>query len=201
MKKTLTLLAAAVLVVAAFQAGAAVSHSSTDTPIGPFGGAANCANTTNGLGGIASTIAFAETGTITDVNVRVEITHTWRSDLQFSVTYTGGGGTVTLAGNPDHDGSGDDYYATFDDEAGTACSVACAATGVGPCSAPSAPGPTCSPNQALSAFDGLASPGTWTLAVCDDAGGDSGTLQLWELTVNGMAGDGLPVELVGFGVE
>jgi subtilisin-like proprotein convertase family protein len=77
----------------------------------------------------------------------------------------------------------------------------CGATGVGACSAANAPGPTCRGNNSLTAFDGLSSPGTWTLSVCDDAGGDEGTLQLWELSVNGMAGDGLPVELVGFGIE
>jgi subtilisin-like proprotein convertase family protein len=158
----------------------------------------NACSGTDGAGGVMDTIAYPETGTISDVNVRTEIDHTWRGDLQFDVQYSVGGGIVVLAA--DHDGSSDDYYVTFDDEAAMPCSTVCGTSGgTPPCSA--AQPETCQPDNSLTAFDGLASPGTWTIRVCDDAGGDDGTLQLWEMAVNGQAGDGLPVELMGFKVE
>lgn len=172
-------------------AWAQVSHNSSP---GTAINSNTCVDNTSGAGGITDTIVFAETGTISDVDVRVEIDHTWRGDLQFDVSYSGGGGNVYLAG--DHDGSGDNYYATFDDEAGTTCATTCGVTTncVGTATAA-----ICQPNSPLTAFDGLTSPGTWTLSVCDDAGGDEGTFQFWEMTVSGSGG--LPVELQGFSVE
>lgn len=62
-----------------------------------------------------------------------------------------------------------------------------------------APGPTCAPDVSLNAYDGLTSPGTWTLAVCDRATGDTGNLVAWEVTVDGDGG--LPVDLQGFSVN
>jgi len=153
---------------------------------------ATCIDGISGDGDISDTIAFTETGTITDVNVRVEFIHTWRSDLQFHVEYSLGGGDVLLAA--DHDGSSDNYYATFDDEAGTACSADCGVSG--PCD--TAPGPICSPDGTLASFYTLASPGTWTIFACDDAFGDAGELVSWAVTLDGP---GLPVELMSFQVD
>ncbi len=98
----------------------------------------------------------------------------------------------------DHATTDDDYYATFDDEAATLCSDTTMCGGDdGSCDG--ANPVTCQPDMALSAFDTLTSPGTWTLAFCDDAGGDTGTLESWTVTVDGD-GD-LPVELMSFMVE
>jgi len=143
------------------------------------------------------TIAFTEAGTITDVNVRVAMTHTWRGDLQFFVDYSVGGGPVDLVAPTGHDGSADNYYATFDDQAAVACSdsTLCGTGGVG-CEV--APGPICQPDALLSAYNTLASPGTWTISICDDAGGDIGTLDEWAVTLDGP---GLPVELMSFQVD
>jgi hypothetical protein len=145
---------------------------------------------------VTDDIVFTETGTITDVNVRVAFTHTWRGDLEFFVDYSVGGGPVNLAVG--HDGSADNYYATFDDAAAVACSDAtmCGASGTA-CAGP-APGVTCQPDAALSAYNTLASPGTWTISVCDSAGGDTGTLVEWAVTLDGP---GLPVELMSFQVN
>jgi len=144
------------------------------------------------------TIAFTEAGTISDVNIRVAMTHTWRGDIEFYVDYSVGGGPVVLVAPTGHDGSADNYYATFDDAAGTACSDAtmCGAAGTA-CEGP-APGVTCMGDQLLSAFNGQTSPGTWTIYVCDDAGGDVGTLDEWAVTLDGP---GLPVELMSFQVN
>ncbi len=196
MKKTFILVAIAFVCLFGLQADAEVSHSSapaiaidTNNCLGDDGG--------DGLDGWSDTIAFAEAGTISDVDVTVEIDHTWRADLQFHVEYSvGAAGAIVLAA--DHDGGDDDYYATFDDEAGMLCSDA-TMCGTGSAVCVSGSPATCMPDVALSAFDGLTSPGTWTLMVCDDAGGDDGELTGWTVTVDGD-GD-LPVELMSFMVE
>ncbi len=192
MKKALIVLVAIFCVVGMAQAQ--VSNSSS-----PGAGTTDSTCTgTDGSGDLSDTIAFTEVGTISDVDVAVEIDHTFRSDLQFHVNYSvGAAGNITLAA--DHDSLDDSYYATFDDEAGTLCSDATMCGGDdGFCdSAPNAV--TCMPDVALTAFDGLTSPGTWTMELCDDAGGDSGTWQTWTMTLDG---DGeLPVELMGFSVD
>jgi len=194
MKKTL-IIAFALIALVGLQADAQVSHSSTT--VLPISNATNPCTGADGAGGVTDTIAFAETGTISDVDVAVEIIHTWRSDLQFHVEYSvGAAGAIVLAA--DHDGGDDDYYATFDDEAGMLCSDA-TMCGSGSAICVSGSPATCMPDVALSAFDGLTSPGTWTLMVCDDAGGDDGELMGWTVTVDGD-GD-LPVELMSFMVE
>ncbi|NJL29691.1 MAG: hypothetical protein HC897_18270 [Thermoanaerobaculia bacterium] len=176
---------------------ASVGTSSPNAPVLPDNG---CLDDTNGTGGggITDMITFNQTGNITDVNIRVEMTQTWRADIQAAVTYTGGGGTVVLANN--HDTSGDNYNATFDSEAALPCSDAtlCGLTTGSPCE--TAPGPICRPNQSLTSFNGLTCPGTFTLAVCDRAAGDLGNLVLWEVTVTGDGGH-VPVELQTFSIE
>lgn len=187
-------LALALLIASPAMAGDVVSMiSSPNAAIAPDNG---CLDDTNGTGGggITDAISFTAAGTIDDVNVRIEVTHTWRSDVQAALTYTGGGGTVRLANNVDS--SGDNFFATFDSEGAALCSDAanCGTT----TNCVTAPGPVCQPLEALTAFDGLTSPGTWTLAVCDRAAADNGTLVAWEVTLEGA---GLPVELMGFSVE
>jgi subtilisin-like proprotein convertase family protein len=146
---------------------------------------------------VSDTIAFTENGTITDVNIRVAITHTWRSDLQFYVDYSVGGGPVVLV-QPGIGGSADNFYATFDDAAALPCSDPTNCGGAGTACVGPAPGVTCSGVQALSAFNTQTSPGTWTIYICDAAGADTGTLDQWAVTLDGP---GLPVELMSFQVD
>ena len=176
-------------------AQAAVTQGSApNAPVAPDNG---CTDDTsgNGAGGISDIIAFVEAGTISDVNVRVEFTQTWRSDIQAALSYSGGGGTIQVINN--WDTSGDNLFATLDSDAANPCSAA-ADCGTGT-NCVTAPGPTCAPDVSLNAYDGLTSPGTWTLAVCDRAAGDTGNLVAWEVTVDGDGG--LPVDLQGFSVN
>jgi len=186
MKKTLIL--ACALLLGAGLASAQITNTSTPALAIP-----DSACVTGGY--VTDDIVFTETGTIADVNVRVAMTHTWRGDLEFFVDYSVGGGPVDLA--LDHDGSDDNYFATFDDEAGTLCSDA-SMCGSGGVVCDTTPGPTCAPDGSLASFYTLASPGTWTISVCDDAGGDTGTLDEWAVTLDGP---GLPVELMSFQVD
>jgi subtilisin-like proprotein convertase family protein len=152
----------------------------------------------DGTGGITDTIAIAETGNLTDVNVNLDITHTWRGDLQMHLSYTGGGGDVILAAGHGA-GSADNYFAIFDSEAGTVCNDVTTCDGDETSCFDSGNRATCSPDGALTAFNGLASPGTWTITVCDAAAGDDGTLDLWGVT---LTGDGnVPVELMNLEIE
>jgi len=197
MKKTLILAVAAFVCLIGIQAEAAVSHS--NAPALAVSNTTNACTGADGTGGVTDTIAYTEAGTISDVNVAVEITHTWRGDLQFHVSYdSGAAGNIVLAAG--HAGSIDNYFATFDDEGALLCSDAavCGDNGAALCT-DVATAQICQPDVALSAFDALTSPGTWTMMMCDSAAGDDGVWDTWTMTVDGD-GD-LPVELMTFIVE
>lgn len=190
-KKSLVLAAAAALVLTV-AAQAAVTR--TASPAAAIPDDSCTVLNGNGDGGTTSTITFTETGTISDVNVGVEIAHTWRSDVQLGLGYSVGGGPIQLI---DDVGAGNDnIFATFDSDAGATCATACAAAG--PCSN-AGTAQTCSPAASLNGFDGQTSPGTWTLSACDDSSAISGTVTTWSVTLDGSGQ--LPIELMGFSIE
>jgi hypothetical protein len=152
---------------------------------------------TDGQGGVTDTVTFAQAGTIDDVNISVDIDHTWRSDLQMSVVYNS---VRTLLGADQGGFPQENYYALFDDDAAALCSDATqCGSGSSICDS-SANRATCQPDESLDTnYATLGSTlGAWTLEVCDDASGDEGTLQSWTVTLDGT---GLPVELMTFSVE
>lgn len=106
---------------------------------------------------VTSTLTINQPLCIGDINVSIDISHTYIGDL--SVTLRSPAGvTVTL-----HDrsgGSAEDIRLTYDDE-GTA---------------PDGPG-------TMADFDRQSPVGLWTLTVRDLAGGDTGTLNSWTLRI------------------
>ncbi|MBN2308933.1 MAG: IPT/TIG domain-containing protein [Candidatus Hydrogenedentes bacterium] len=128
-------------------------------------------------GATYSRIDVPDSFTVTDVNVRVHISHTWDSDLDVYLAYTPVGSavpTVTVELFSDVGAAGNDFYGTTLDDEGSAAITA-----------GSAPFTGCfTPENALSAFDGVDAEGTWTLVVEDDSSGDTGTLHEWSLTFN-----------------
>ncbi len=111
--------------------------------------------------------------TVSDVNIGVLMSHTWRGDIQM---YLVSPATTRVQLTNGQGGSADNFNLTFDDEGTsgsitgyTASSTATSTTLVPPYSA------SYQPISALSAFDGQNAAGTWTLEICDNAGGDSGT--------------------------
>jgi len=128
-----------------------------------------------------SRITVAQDIKVSDLNVLVNLTHTYTSDL--AVTLRGPDGTTVLLFNR-RGGAGDHLTNTkFNDEA---------ATGVWAASAPFAG--SLRPEQALSAFDGKNARGTWELRVTDYAAGDVGLLKNWSLAVtSGTPTTGLSV--------
>ena len=120
---------------------------------------------------VTSTLNIPSGVNISDVNVTVNISHTWVNDL--TVTLVGPTGVeVKLVQNPCTSASIQNAIATFDD-AGTTlvCGTNPAISGV------------ILPFQALSAFNGLSAAGTWTLRILDSYNGDGGTLNSWSLNV------------------
>ena len=105
---------------------------------------------------------------VTDVNVLVDLTHTFSGDLEVELIAPDGVTTVPLAF--DLCGAVDDWdNVIFDDEASESVEDACNPT-------PPALTGTLQPQGLLSDFDGFDPNGTWTLLITDDAGGDAGTL-------------------------
>lgn len=132
--------------------------------------------------GVADCIIISETTTIDDLDVAVDVSHTWVGDLVIILSHAEGGGTVTLIERPGAPATGfgcaqEDIDATLDDEALTAAEDACAIS-------PAIRG-RLRPNEPLAAFDGRSVAGTWTIRVSDIISGDVGTLNGWSLVVNG----------------
>lgn len=130
---------------------------------------------------VTSSIALTGlTGTLLDVDVKVNIYHTWDNDLQ--ITLIAPDGTRIQLFNR-HGGSGDNLLGTtFDDAATTSISTAAAPfTG------------TFRPTQLLSALNGKSPNGIWRLEVKDLARADGGRLDSWSLVLKtGAAPAALP---------
>ncbi len=129
----------------------------------------------NNMTGITN-VLNGSAGTLTDLNVRLEATHSWVGDLKMTLTH--GATTVAVMDRPGSPAStngcsANDVAVTADDEGvdGT-IEAACAA-------APPAVGGVRTPNAALTGFDGQDFAGTWTLNVSDNAGADLGNLTRW----------------------
>ena len=148
-----------------FDTGSGVAPIETAGP-GPSAAIADNATVTS-----TQTVVSVSTA-IVDLNVSLDITHTFDGDLDVSLEAPSG---TTIVLFQDVGGSGDNFTGTtLDDEAVDpilGCTTACAPfTG------------SWIPEEALSAFDGEDPNGDWILHVADDAGGDTGTLNEWTLT-------------------
>jgi subtilisin-like proprotein convertase family protein len=120
---------------------------------------------------VSSTVQVPDIGTIAKVTVRLNIVHTFDSDLRISLT--GPGGVIVRQLVNRRGSSGDNFTnTTFDDNASLAI-----ASGAAPFAG------TFRPEQPLAGFIGSSSQGTWTLAVQDLAGGDVGQLTAWSLSI------------------
>ncbi|MBI3390482.1 MAG: proprotein convertase P-domain-containing protein [Deltaproteobacteria bacterium] len=140
--------------------------------------------------GINNSITIANQTTIADLNVRLDIDHTWVGDLKVSLTHVTTGMTVVLLdrpGVPATSGScsGNNISCVLDDEAGRFVETQCLASAV--TSPMAAIDGSVKPNNPLSAFDGQSVAGMWRLNVSDNAVDDMGSLLGWCLEVNAPA--------------
>ena len=135
-----------------------VSFENTDSQaVGPDSGAVT-----------ESVIAVTGDFILTDVNVTINVEHTWNSDLLIELVAPDGT-AVELASAV---GGSDDNFTdtTFDSQATTAIADGDAPfTGV------------FAPSGSLDVLNGLTSVGDWTLRITDNANGDGGTLNNWAL--------------------
>ncbi|MBN9390444.1 MAG: proprotein convertase P-domain-containing protein [Chloroflexi bacterium] len=121
--------------------------------------------------GVTSTITVPSNFTLADVNVTVNVTHTFDSDLILELTGPDNATSVLLASH--RGGSGDNYSGTiFDSQAAT------------PISAGTAPfNGSYQPEQSLNAYNNMASGGAWKLNVADTSAADTGTLNSWSVSL------------------
>ena len=126
---------------------------------------------TTGAPTINSTLNIPSGGVISDVNITMNVTHTWINDL--TATLISPTGTqVQLYSRPCSNADIQNIVATFDD-AGT--TVVCGTN-------PGISG-TVMPTQTLSSFNGQNSTGTWTLRISDAFNEDGGVLNNWSLNI------------------
>lgn len=137
---------------------------------------------------LESSLAVAFDKTVLDVDVQVNIDHTYDGDLDIFLVSPDG---TRVELTTDNGGTGEGFDGTiFDDEASTDITDG-SAPFVG----------SYRPETALSAIDGESASGTWILEVSDDAGMDQGTLNWWKLMLTFPAEDCFPDGIFSNGFE
>ncbi|MBN2295624.1 MAG: tandem-95 repeat protein [Pirellulales bacterium] len=126
-----------------------------------------------------STINISESAIITDVNVELNLSHTY--DGQLTATLFAPNGTpVVLFSNVG--GSGDNFTSTvFDGDASVSIT-----SGTAPFTG------AFLPVGNLADFNGLNASGTWTLEISDNAKGNTGTLMNWSLEITARPAPNTP---------
>jgi uncharacterized repeat protein (TIGR01451 family) len=128
-------------------------------------------NTCGGGNGGPFTKLFVvtENYTVLDVDIGINITHTYRADVRMTLT---GPNNVVRRITFDNGGQGNNWNDTFDDDAASAIGSH-NATADDTLAPPY--GHSYRPNQTFTTLENIDANGTWTLTICDDAGVDVGT--------------------------
>ncbi len=120
-------------------------------------------------GSIFSTCNVSNNSLIGDINVFLDIEHTFVGDLDITLIAPNGNSVFLTS---DNGSSGDNFSCIlFDDEASSSI------TSITENDAPFTNAYI--PESALSTFDGISVNGTWLLQLTDDAGGDVGKINRW----------------------
>ncbi|WP_290800316.1 reprolysin-like metallopeptidase [Flavobacterium sp.] len=143
-----------------------ISCASTSSPNVPV------AISSSGTPTITSTLNIPSGGTIADVNITMNVTHTWINDLTATLTSPSGTVVQLFSRECNPNASINNVVATFDD---SGVAIVCGNN-------PGISG-TVMPRQSLSAFNGQSSTGTWTLTISDAFNQDGGNLNSWSLNV------------------
>lgn len=112
--------------------------------------------------GVNSVIQIANCPTILEIDMDINITHTWRGELIIRLT-SPGGETKVLKSR--FGGLADNIIGNFNQTLGASSGFS---------------GPTAVP---ISDFEGSSGSGEWTLNVSDHVNGDTGTLNSWQLNL------------------
>ncbi|MEM7230245.1 MAG: PQQ-dependent sugar dehydrogenase, partial [Planctomycetota bacterium] len=150
---------------------------------------------------VSDVFTVPDSGTITDLDVALNITHTWNGDVTVRLTHNGV--TVVLvdrpgfpAADPDFGFDNDGFDIVLDDE-GTGGAIEDLNSGGGIVSSP----PSYTPANPLSIFDGMEKQGDWIIEVSDAVGQDSGTLDFWELRIANTGSAVSPCDCNNNGIE
>jgi len=123
----------------------------------------------NATATITSTIEITDNIIISDINVSLNIEHTWNEDL--IITLTAPDNTTQVVLTSGNGGDTDNYTNTvFDDQAANPITG-----GTGPFTG------TFQPEGSLADFDGLSTEGIWTLSIEDTFPEDGGQLLDWSI--------------------
>ncbi|GGG44444.1 proprotein convertase P-domain-containing protein [Bizionia arctica] len=138
--------------------------NSTVLPVGPSAGTLT-----------TSVISISDSFTVSDVNVTLNINHTWVADMDIFLIAPDG---TMVELTTDNGGPGDNFVNTvFDDEATLLIIDVLIAD------APFTN--TYQPEGSLADFNGLQANGDWTLSITDDQGSDGGSLINWFIDICG----------------
>lgn len=144
----------------------------TDTPIPD-----------SNVNGVTIPIVVPDMGTIVDIDISIQLNHTWLADLEVSLDRDGQGAAfmfrdiANIGGGVDSC-QGNNMIATLDDAAATSIQTDACTNALVP-----AVNGTHQPEQPLAGFNGLGAAATWNLRVVDDAGADLGTVTQWCVTI------------------
>ena len=136
-----------------------------------------------GLGEAIDCISINDAGTIQDLDLNLDISHTWVGDLRIMLFHENTFTSLTVFSRPlESTGScnSDDIDVTLDDEARLFAGDQCE-------SVPPAIRGNLRPASALRAFDGEPISGNWRIEILDFAAGDVGDLNGWALIFNSEA--------------
>lgn len=117
---------------------------------------------------VANVINVPDSGTITDLRVNVDVTHSYIGDLVMQLQHPNGTDFVNIWARSCNTGQFGNIDITFKDGEPA---ISCASPTVG----------LAAPANPLSAFNGLEMNGDWTLILADFYTGDTGTLNDWSL--------------------
>jgi subtilisin-like proprotein convertase family protein/uncharacterized protein YvpB len=136
----------------------------------------------NDPSGVNSTIVIPDNRYLVDVNVRINVSHTWVGDLTFNLTHLETGKYINLIDRPGYPAdvngcSGNDIIAILDDELTASVETRCnnfipTISGI------------YTPNQPLATFRGDVAAGNWNLTIADNFQNDSGQLNSWCLVAS-----------------
>jgi len=127
--------------------------------------------------GLKDSIQISDSRQIADLDISLDISHTWVGDLIAYLRHDENGREITLLRRPGRTGSDlgcgyNDIKAILDDQISSPVDEKCA-------SAPAAISGIYIPNQPLTTFYGESIAGSWTLTVIDRHPRDSGRLNRW----------------------
>jgi subtilisin-like proprotein convertase family protein/uncharacterized protein YvpB len=131
----------------------------------------------NNAGGIEDKIIVSRSGLIDDIEIYLNIDHTWIGDLQISLDFEGTEYNAMLVDRPgipesDQGCELDNIRTILDDQASQPAENKCL-------SYPAAIAGIYQPSSSLAIFRGTPASGTWSLKIRDNSAADSGQLNKW----------------------